>query len=66
MLDPGAGYPTGTVTDPTGTTSGVYSVRRGGSWLDGDAYCRAACRYIDEPGSRRNRLGFRPALVPSK
>ncbi|MCB1208481.1 MAG: SUMF1/EgtB/PvdO family nonheme iron enzyme [Verrucomicrobiales bacterium] len=56
---------TGSLTDPTGPTTGVYRMVRGGSWGSGAANCRAANRLNSEPGNRRNFLGFRPALVPS-
>ena len=53
-------------SDPTGATTGAYRVFRGGSWGDFAAGCRAAFRSCNEPGFRRNYLGFRPALVPSR
>jgi formylglycine-generating enzyme required for sulfatase activity len=34
-------------------------VIRGGSWLDNAVACRSAFRYGDEPGNRRDNLGFR-------
>ncbi len=58
-------YPSGSTTDPTGSSQGVYRVYRGGSWNIHAAYCRAAYRIRPEPGIRFNYLGFRPALVPS-
>jgi formylglycine-generating enzyme required for sulfatase activity len=56
-------YPGGSVTDPTGAGTGSYRVNRGGSWLSGARYCRAAfrrCGYV--PGLRLSNLGFRLAL----
>jgi len=53
-------------SDPTGPSSGVFRVHRGGSWSDVAANCRAANRDRNGPGYRRNDLGFRPALVPSR
>ncbi len=52
--------------DPTGLSSGDDRVFRGGSWYLNASYCRAAYRRGGSPGHRGNRLGFRPALVPSK
>ena len=53
-------------TDPSGTSSGVHRVFRGGSWFDFAARCRAASRIWYDPGHRVIGLGFRPALVPSE
>jgi formylglycine-generating enzyme required for sulfatase activity len=57
------GYPTGSVTDPTGPSSGSFRVLRGGSWVDAAWGARSAFRFRD-PGGRLNNfaLGFRPAL----
>jgi len=54
-------YPTGSVTDPAGPSSGSDRVGRGGSWNYGDRYARSANRSRDVPGFR-DALGFRPAL----
>ena len=53
-------------TDPSGPSSGVFRVLRGGSWDDFAAGCRAASRNWDVPDPRGNDVGFRPALVPSE
>ena len=53
-------------TDPSGPSSGVYRVVRGGSWRGNAARCRAAVRSWNPPDSRFDPLGFRPALVPSE
>jgi formylglycine-generating enzyme required for sulfatase activity len=53
-------------TDPSGAASGVHRVSRGGSWYLTAAFCRAANRDGDLPGTRNFDLGFRPALVPSE
>jgi formylglycine-generating enzyme required for sulfatase activity len=53
-------------TDPTGPSSGVDRVYRGGSWRLSASYCRAANRLGFTPGYRSSNLGFRPALVPSR
>jgi len=39
-------YPTGSVTDPIGPSSGSEKVRRGGSWYQSHVakYCRSAAR----------------------
>lgn len=52
-------YPAGSVTDPTGATSGSYRVSRGGSWFYDAQICRSAVRLIDLPGNRYYTLGFR-------
>ena len=56
------GYPTGSVTDPTGPSSGSFRVFRGGSWFSVAWFARSALRGGSVPGSRSNNLGFRPAL----
>ena len=52
-------YPTVSVTDPTGSVSGVCRVSRGGGWNNCAQYCRSACRSRNGPGYRGNVLGFR-------
>ena len=52
-------FPSGSVTDPTGSFSGGDRVYRGGSWFDGAKDCRAANRFKGEPGVSGNDLGFR-------
>jgi formylglycine-generating enzyme required for sulfatase activity len=59
-------YLNGSVTDPTGATSGPYRVIRGGSWRGGTGYCRSACRSRDGPGDRYYDLGFRSVLSSSR
>jgi formylglycine-generating enzyme required for sulfatase activity len=54
--------PGGSVTDPTGPSSGSSRVFRGGGWCFADAGCRSAVRDWSGPGFRGNILGFRPAL----
>ena len=58
------GYPTGSVTNPTGPSSGSFRVFRGGSWFFGAGRARSADRFRDGAGRKYNiiRLGFRPAL----
>ena len=53
------------VRDPEGPTEGAHRVNRGGSWYFLAVLCRSAFRGWSTPGFRNNRLGFRPALVPS-
>ena len=56
-------YPTGSVTDPTGS-SGSFRVCRGSSWIDGYAgNARSALRFWHHPGLRYDFLGFRPVLA---
>jgi len=52
-------YPSGSVTDPTGSASGSSRVYRGGSWLYNSDYCRSAIRFGDPPDRRDYNLGFR-------
>jgi formylglycine-generating enzyme required for sulfatase activity len=52
-------YPSGSVTDPTGASSGSFRVDRGGSWNISSDYCRSATRIGDAPDSRYDSLGFR-------
>ncbi len=53
-------------TDPTGPATGTRRVFRGGAWLNGADYCRAAHRSGNEPGFRSFPLSVRPALAPSR
>lgn len=59
-------YPTASVTDPTGPSSGSGRVYRGGRWFNGGGYgpryVRSASRNRLVPGNRLYDLGFRPAL----
>ena len=41
-------------------------VLRGGSWLSGAGYVRAACRAGSKPGDRYDRIGFRCAEFRSR
>jgi uncharacterized protein (TIGR02996 family) len=52
--------------DPLGPSEGSVRVGRGGSWIRGGAFCRAALRVWDPPSLRLGNLGFRLALVPSR
>ncbi len=59
-------YPSGSVTDPRGPSSGSFRVDRGGSWSDNAQYCRAAYRSNVSPGDRSSALGFRLARVSAR
>jgi formylglycine-generating enzyme required for sulfatase activity len=52
-------YPSGSTTDPTGTASGSYRVRRGGCGIDNSDRCRSAGRSGGAPDGRSSFLGFR-------
>ena len=55
-------YPTGSVTDPMGPSSGSLRVHRGGGWGNVAGRVRSALRNGKDPGYRGNDLGFRPVL----
>jgi len=55
-------YPTGSVTDPTGPSSGSLRVGRGGGWGFDAVHARSAYRARNDPGGRYSLLGFRPVL----
>ena len=59
-------YPSGSVTDPKGASSGSYRVKRGGSWFSDAASCRSAYRRHYNPSDRDDDLGFRPASILSE
>ncbi len=52
-------YPVSSVTDPAGPETGLFRGRRGGSWINLAANCRAGGRGKAFPGDRDNYLGFR-------
>jgi formylglycine-generating enzyme required for sulfatase activity len=54
-------YPGGTTADPTGPTSGVVRVLRGGSWFRYGRHLRSACRLRVRPGFRNRHIAFRLA-----
>jgi len=56
------GYPTGSVTDPTGPGSGSGRMIRGGGWVNDAGFVRSAGRYWFDPGYRNSNLGFRPVF----
>jgi formylglycine-generating enzyme required for sulfatase activity len=55
-------YPTGSVTDPVGPSSGPYRVKRGGSWGNSKDYVRPAMRHSTSD-IRSNRIGLRLARI---
>jgi uncharacterized repeat protein (TIGR02543 family) len=52
-------YTSGAQTNPTGASSGVTRVNRGGSWYSSAQGIRSACRNADLPSSQYGNLGFR-------
>jgi len=52
-------YTSPTKINPTGPTSGLNRVLRGGSWLVGAQNCRVAYRNYDSPNTRSSSIGFR-------
>ena len=58
-------YPSGSVTDPSGATSGSVRVIRGGSWDYPAEFCRSADRNWNGPSYRSYLYGFRVCLRPS-
>jgi formylglycine-generating enzyme required for sulfatase activity len=52
-------YPGGSVTNPTGPSTGSDRVGRGGSWGGIARHARSAIRYRFTPGYRIDFLGFR-------
>ena len=62
-LDWYGNYPLGSVTDPSGTSSGTNRVLRGGGWFHAAGDCRSAFRRDREPSVRNNAIGLRLALV---
>ena len=52
-------YPGGSVTDPTGPSSGSDRVIRGSGWLNSARHCRSAHRLNYDPGDRYDSIGFR-------
>ena len=59
-------YPTGSVIDPQGATSGSYHVIRGGSWNYYADFCRSADRYDNYSSSGDGHFGFRVVLAPGQ
>ena len=55
-------YSSGAQTNPTGATSGIRRVYRGGGWWDSRWRCRSSYRYCLAPDERGHDLGFRLVL----
>ena len=59
----GGTYPS-SMSNPTGPTTGMYRVLRGGSWLIDAPRCRIAYRNYNTPSYVRYDYGFRCARTP--
>ena len=57
-------YGANPATDPTGPSTGVYRVLRGGGWHINAEYCRSAYRSNYIPACRSISVGFRLVFVP--
>jgi formylglycine-generating enzyme required for sulfatase activity len=57
-------YSSGAQTDPTGPTTGLYRVLRGGSWYDFTGNLRASGRVGSTPDSTSYYFGCRAARSP--
>jgi len=57
-------YPSGTVRNPSGPTSGQWRVVRGGSWGSDPRHLRSADRSWPDPSYRDGSRGFRCAQSP--
>jgi formylglycine-generating enzyme required for sulfatase activity len=55
-------YPQAEVTNPTGPDEGKGRIIRGGNWSDFAESCTSAHRNGDDPGSRKDFIGFRVCL----
>jgi formylglycine-generating enzyme required for sulfatase activity len=64
VSDWGALYPAGAAVNPTGPSSGVWRVFRGGSYVDGAAYMRSSMRLHLSPMCSVGNCGFRVARNP--
>ena len=65
-LDWKGDYPDSAVTDPEGPESGLFRVKRGGSWPSYASGCRSGNRLGFFPDLGIDYDGFRVALVPEK
>lgn len=57
-------YNIGSDTNPKGPRNGSYRVWRGGSWNNGEQYCRISARSGFSPDTRMGFLGFRLSITP--
>ncbi len=55
-------YSSTSQSNPTGPSTGILRVRRGGGWNSGARYCRVSYRYYGTPGYGDIIIGFRLAL----
>ena len=56
------GYSSGSLSNPTGPSTGSNRVLRGGGWYNRAGLCRVSIRSNGYPDSRANHFGFRLAL----
>jgi len=59
-------YPSSSVLDPTGASSGPLRVLRNGGWVDYARHCWSADRGRNVPAFRYGSLGFRLACPPGQ
>ena len=59
-------YPSGSTTNPLGSTNGSERIERGGGWASHGWGVRSANRVKRHPDIARNDLGFRLCLRPDK
>ena len=57
-------YSSGSVTNPTGPTTGTYRLLRGGGWVFGSISCRASQRWFLTPVNIYYYVGFRVVRTP--
>ena len=57
-------YSSGSVTNPTGPTTGTYRLLRGGYWNNFSRDCRASWRGFTTPGFISGVMGFRVVRTP--
>ena len=57
-------YSSGSVTNPTGPTTGSSRLMRGGSWVNNSNNCRASRRSYDAPVVINIGIGFRVVRTP--
>ena len=57
-------YASSPLTNPTGPTTGLYRLLRGGSWTDNSSICRASQRGYSTPYSLDLNTGVRVVRTP--
>lgn len=57
-------YNVNDTNNPTGPSSGMFRLLRGGSLINNARSCRVSYRYYESPGRRSNRFGFRVVALP--